>query len=121
MSSSGIYLTGPLFAQPEIGRTSGNEPSVKILLLSDLVRKKGPELYQVETTVLPISCYGELAAQAACFRSGDRVVIRGHLFGTSFKPPDESIRRGIQFRADEFLFPRRSAWPDSVRPIAHTP
>ncbi len=50
MSSSEIYVSGRLFAEPEIGRTVNNEPSVKILLLTELVRKKGLGLYQIETT-----------------------------------------------------------------------
>jgi len=118
MSSSEIYVSGRLFAEPEIGRTVNNEPSVKILILTDLIHKKGPELYQIETTVLPISCYCQLATQAARLRPGDRVVVQGHLFGTAFRPPDGSVRRGVQFRADELIIPRRSAWPDSVMPTA---
>jgi single-stranded DNA-binding protein len=130
MSSSEIYLSGPLFAEPEIGRTADNQPSVKILILADLIRKKGLGLYQIETTVLPISCYGEPATQAARLRHGDRVVVEGHLFGTTFRPPDGSVRRGIQFRADELLLHRRGPSPlvipePSEKPFptlpAHTP
>ena len=112
MSSSEIYLNGQLFADPEIGRTANNEPSVKILLLTDLVRKKGPDLYQIENTVLPVACYGQSANQAMRLRHGDRLIVRGYLFGTTFRPLDESIRRGVQIRADEFVFPQRTRWSD---------
>jgi single-stranded DNA-binding protein len=108
MSSSEIYLSGQLFAEPEIGRTANNEPSVKILLLTELVRKKSG-LYKIETTVLPISCYCQSADQAAHLRHGDRLVVQWHLFGTAFRPPDGSVRRGVQIRADELILPRRSA------------
>jgi single-stranded DNA-binding protein len=120
MNGSEIYLSGQLFAMPEVGRTSSNEPSVKILLLTDLVRKKDLGLYQIENTILPIACYCQLATQAAHLHQGDRLVVAGHLFGTTFRPPDGSVRRGVQIRADELILPRHSAWPDSVMPTTHS-
>ena len=112
--SSEIYLSGPLFAEPEIGRTANNEPSVKILLLTELVRKKGG-LYKIATTILPISCYCQSAAQAAHLRQGDHIVVQTHLFGTAFRPPGGPVRHGLQLRVDEIILPRRSA---SVMPTA---
>jgi single-stranded DNA-binding protein len=116
--SSEMYLSGRLFAEPEIGRTANNEPSVKILLSVELIRKKTFGLYEIDTTVLPVSCFGGPANQAQSLHQGDRLVVEGHLFGTAFRPPDGSVRRGIQFRADELILLQHSAWPDM--PTART-
>jgi single-stranded DNA-binding protein len=118
--SSEIYVSGRLFAEPEIGRTTGNEPSVRLLLSVELIRKKTFGLYEIDRTVLPVSCFGEPATQAQSLHQGDRLVIQAHLFGTAFRPPDGSVRRGVQIRADELILPRHSAWPDSVMPTTHS-
>ncbi len=109
--SSEIYLRGVVFAKPEIGRTSSNEPSVKILLLVEQIRKKNG-FYAVDETILPISCFGGPATQAQSLRQDDRLVVQGHLFGTTFQPPNGSIRRSVQIRADELILLRHSAWPN---------
>lgn len=99
-SSEILYLSGRLFAEPEIGQTANSEWPVKILLLTE------PGLYQIEPTVLPIYC--QAATQAHHLNHGDRVVVQGRLCGTTSRTPDGSIRRGVQIRADEFIIPRRS-------------
>jgi single-stranded DNA-binding protein len=109
--SSEIYLSGHLFAKPEIGRTSSNEPSVKILLLVEQIRKKNG-FYAVDETILPISCFGGPATQAQSLHQGDRLMVEGHLAGTTFQPPDGSIKRSVQIRADELILLRHAAWPN---------
>jgi single-stranded DNA-binding protein len=113
MSCSEIYLSGRLFSAPEVGRTSSNELSVRVLLSVELIRKKNG-FYAVDTTILPVSCFGGPATQAQSLHQGDRLMVEGHLAGTTFRPPDGSVRRGIQFRADELILLRHSAWLNSV-------
>jgi single-stranded DNA-binding protein len=103
--TSQLYLTGRLFANPEIGRTKRDKVWVKVLLETELVRPDGRGGFQTENVVLPISFFSREAEAVKDLRRGDPLVVGTHLYGTEFQTPAGEIKRGVQIIADAVTFP----------------
>src|SRR5260221_12004350 len=97
---SQLYLTGKLASEPETGATrKNNKLWVKLLLETELVRQPRPGEFQIESVLVPLSCFAWPAEVARTLHRGDSVLPGGHLYGTEFKTEDGTIRRGLQLIA----------------------
>src|ERR1700745_1499079 len=107
---SQLYLTGKLASEPETGTTrKSNKLLVKLLLETELVRQPRPGEFQLESVLLPLSCFAWPAEVARSLHRGDSVMVGAHLYGTEFKTDDGTIRRGLSLIADSVVLIRARA------------
>ena len=100
---SQIYLSGRLVAQPELLQTKNGELMVRVLLEIELVRPAAQGGFQAEGVVLPVSFLRREAEAVRECQRRDSLVVGAHLYGTEFKAPDGTVKRGVQIIADQVL------------------
>jgi single-stranded DNA-binding protein len=100
---SQLYLTGKTAASPEVGTTKSGKDWIRLLLEVRQVRETRPDEFQVESVILPISCFSREASAVKNLRPGDPVIIGVHLSGTHYRPPDGQPKYGVQLIADVVL------------------
>jgi hypothetical protein len=115
---SQLYLTGKLASEPETGTSrKNNKPWVRLLLETELIREPRPTEFQVETVLLPLSCFAWPAEVARSLHRGDSVLAGTHLVGTEFKTEDGTIRRGLQLIADSVVLLRQRPAKSESNPV----
>ena len=100
---SQLYLSGRLAAEPELRRTQKGTLIVKLLLETEFVRETTQGNFQPEGVTLPISFFSREADAVKDCQTGDYLVVGCHLYGTEFKAPDGTVKRGVQITADQVL------------------
>src|SRR5215472_14025564 len=98
-----LYLSGRLAVDPEILRTRKDKLMVKVILETELVRPTTEGNYQSESVTLPVSFFNREAEAVRDCRRGDYLAVGCHLYGTEFKAPDGTVKRGVQIIADQIL------------------
>ena len=99
---SQIHPSGRLVAQPELLQTKNGKLMVRVLLETELVRPAA-QGGQAEGVVLPVSFFRREAEAVRECQRRDSLVVGAHLYGTEFKAPDGTVKRGVQIIADQVL------------------
>jgi hypothetical protein len=103
---SQLYLSGRLFANPEMGTTEKGHPWIKLLLDTELVKSDGRGGLATETLIVPLSCFGPQAATVRDLRAGDTLTAGCHLYGTKYESQD-GVKHGIQLVVDVVYLDRK--------------
>ena len=103
--ASQIYLDARVASNPESSQTKKGKLMVRLVVETVLVRELRPGEHQNETVTLPVTFFARAAEAVKNLRAGDLITIGAHLYGSEFRSPEGSIKRGVQIVADAVTFP----------------